>query len=64
MIMHYLLDSGGLYHRIDPRMPENFALDDWMAMERLQDFADSVDLSETFKFIDNNFHAQVNIIYL
>lgn len=33
MVMHYLLDSGGMYHRLDPQLPRQIALDDVAAVK-------------------------------
>eukprot|EP01032_Pedospumella_encystans_P018061 gene18061-20572_t len=55
MVMHYLLAASGLYHRIDPRLPRQIALDDVTAIQELKDFGNSVDLTETFKFVDEKF---------
>jgi predicted acylesterase/phospholipase RssA len=33
LVMHYLLDKGGMYHRLDPTLPRNIALDDTTSMK-------------------------------
>ena len=33
LVMHYLLDKEGLYHRFDPQLPWEVALDDTTAMK-------------------------------
>lgn len=44
-----------MYHRIDPKLPRVFPLDDVTLLQELQDYAWSVDLTETFKYVDDNF---------
>jgi hypothetical protein len=55
MVMHYLLGGTGLYHRLDPLLPTQIALDDVNAMKNMQAFAETVDMTETLKFVDENF---------
>eukprot|EP01031_Cornospumella_fuschlensis_P026826 gene26826-32413_t len=55
MVMHYLLAGTKMYHRVDPMLPRQIALDDVTAMQELEDFAWSVDLTSTLKFVDSNF---------
>lgn len=57
MLMHYLLDGGGLYHRHDPVMPRNIALDDWQSIGELTSFARNVDLTDTLNFVDKHFNV-------
>ena len=45
----------GLYHRCDPLLPHMVLLDDVNAMKDLQEFAKTVDLTDTFRFVDDNF---------
>jgi hypothetical protein len=33
LVMHYLMDREGLYHRFDPQLPKEVALDDVTAMK-------------------------------
>jgi len=40
-------------------MPTNIELDDWQSLDELENFARSVDLTETLKFVDKNFDAKV-----
>lgn len=61
MIMHYLLSSEGLYHRIDPRMPKALELDDTSSMAQLIDIGNEFDLKETLKFVDKNFKTTVSL---
>lgn len=42
------------YHRIDPYIPFNVGLDDATAVPSLVQVADAVDLSETVKWIEDN----------
>lgn len=51
----YLLGVNGLYHRLDPQLPRQIALDDVTAMPELRAFADSIDLDATLTFIEKNF---------
>ena len=44
-----------MYHRIDPRLPRWIALDDVMSIKEIQEFGYSLDLRETFKFVDDKF---------
>jgi predicted acylesterase/phospholipase RssA len=55
MVMHYLLAGNKMYHRLDPRLPKNFALDDVTLLQEIQDFAWTVDLTSTLDFVDNFF---------
>lgn len=55
MTLHYLLRGNGMYHRIDPLLPRQIPLDDVMAVDELKEFANSIDLSETFKYVDAKF---------
>lgn len=55
MVMQYLLAGTKMYHRVDPKLPRQIALDDVNAMAELETFAMSVDLSETFSFVDKHF---------
>lgn len=55
MVMHYLLAGNKMYHRLDPRLPKNFALDDVTLLQEIQDFAWTVDLTSTLDFVDNYF---------
>lgn len=55
MVMQYMLGNNGLYHRLDPSLPRQFALDDVSCMQDLRDFAQTVDISETCSFIEKNF---------
>lgn len=55
MVMQYLLGAHGLYHRLDPQLPRQIALDDVTAMPALVDFAATVDMDETMRFIEMNF---------
>ena len=55
MVMNFLLAGNKMYHRIDPRLPKVFPLDDVTLLQELQDFAWSVDLTETFKYVDHHF---------
>lgn len=55
LVMHYLLANNNTYHRIDPRMPRAFALDDVTSLQEIQDFAWSLDLTQTLEFVDNHF---------
>jgi hypothetical protein len=55
MVMNYLLTNNGLYHRIDPLLPRQIAIDDVKSVDEMISFANNIDLTETFKFIDNKF---------
>jgi len=55
MVMGYLLGKNGLYHRLDPALPRQIALDDVSAMQELRDFGEKIDLTSTFEFIEKNF---------
>eukprot|EP00349_Pseudokeronopsis_sp_Brazil_P011788 CAMPEP_0202976948 /NCGR_PEP_ID=MMETSP1396-20130829/81970_1 /ASSEMBLY_ACC=CAM_ASM_000872 /TAXON_ID= /ORGANISM="Pseudokeronopsis sp., Strain Brazil" /LENGTH=195 /DNA_ID=CAMNT_0049715181 /DNA_START=64 /DNA_END=648 /DNA_ORIENTATION=+ len=50
MVMHYLLAGNKMYHRLDPRLPKNFALDDVSSMQEISDFASTLDLTTTLDF--------------
>ena len=53
--MNYLLGSNGMYHRLDPVLPRQIALDDVTALNELKAFAYSVDIAETLRFVDEKF---------
>lgn len=55
MVMHYLLGNNKLYHRLDPSLPFPVPLDEVSSGEKLKAFAQTVDISETLKFIETNF---------
>jgi len=55
MVMGYLLGKNGLYHRLDPNLPRQIALDDASAMDELRSFGETVDLTQTLAFIEKNF---------
>lgn len=55
MVMQYLLGNNKLYHRLDPSLPFPVALDEVSSAEKLKAFAQTVDISETLKFIETNF---------
>jgi len=55
MVMYYLLGSNGMYHRLEPMLPCQVALDDTTSMEMLAKYAYEVDLTETLKFVDKKF---------
>ena len=55
MVMNYLLSTSGLYHRVDPLLPRQITIDDVKSMKEMIDFANSIDLTETFRFIDHKF---------
>lgn len=44
-----------MYHRLDPRLPQNFALDDVTALTAIQDFGHTLDLNPTLDFVDKYF---------
>lgn len=45
----------GMYHRLDPQLPRQIALDDASSMLELKAFAQAVPLQETLKFVDDKF---------
>lgn len=53
--MNYLLGSNGMYHRLDPVLNRQIALDDVSALNDLKQFAYTVDMTETLKFVDEKF---------
>jgi len=53
--MHYLLAGNRLYHRLDPKLPRQIALDDVQSMPELVHFARTVDIADTLKFVRENF---------
>eukprot|EP01041_Mallomonas_annulata_P001455 gene1455-2799_t len=55
MVMHYLLGSSGMYHRLDPRLPRQIKMDDLTAIPEILEFAENVNMETTFNFVDNNF---------
>lgn len=55
MVMFYLLGSSGMYHRLEPMLPCQVALDDTTSMDMLAKYAYDVDLTETLKFVDKKF---------
>ena len=55
MVMHYLLGNNRLYHRLDPSLPVSVALDDTSSSDMLRSFAQTVDITDTLKFIETNF---------
>jgi len=55
MVMHYLLPTG-MYHRLDPSLPRQVALDDVDAMPELRAFGEQLDISETLSFISKHFN--------
>lgn len=55
MVMHYMLSKTELYHRIDPRLPSQIPLDDVDAIAKLIDLGEHVDMTDTFRFVEDNF---------
>jgi uncharacterized protein len=55
LVMHYLLAESNLYHRFDPQLPTQIALDDVNSMPFLLEFSQALQMDDTFKFIDEYF---------
>ena len=54
MVMHYLTTAQGtnMYHRLDPRLPYKVSLDDIDRIDDLRDFAQNVNIDETFRYLE------------
>lgn len=54
LVLENILNDS-MYHRFDPRLEEPCPLDDVTTMKRLSDFAWTLDITKTLKFIDDRF---------
>ena len=44
------------YYRLNPNIPDHIEMDDYRQVNKLKEIADSVDLTDIFKYIDNIFY--------